>query len=152
MNHLPLFLEIKDRPVLVVGGGEAAARRVETVLKAGGRVTVVAIEAGPALKDIAKREGVDLQEREFRPAELKGRFLVFVAPDAEDLHWPGSALAPDAGIPATAPDRPALWTLLMPRGRARPLGGRRAVPLAGPNRPHDRRKQTQHADSTTDPP
>ena len=29
MNHLPLFLDIKDRLVLVAGGGEAAARRVD---------------------------------------------------------------------------------------------------------------------------
>ena len=67
MNHLPLFLEIKDRPVLVVGGGEAAARRVETVLKAGGRVTAVAEDAGPALKDVARQDGVDLQERQMGP-------------------------------------------------------------------------------------
>ena len=114
MNHLPLFLEIKDRPVLVVGGGEAAARRVETALKAGGRVTAVAIEAGPALKDIAKQDGVDLQEREFRPADLEGRVLVFVATEDEDLNGRVSALAQDAGIPVNVADRLSLCTFIMP--------------------------------------
>ena len=114
MNHLPLFLEIKDRPVLVVGGGEAAARRVETVLKAGGLVTAVAIEAGPALQDIAKRQGVDLQEREFLPADLEGRVLVFVATEDEDLNGRVSALAQDAGIPVNVADRLALCTFIMP--------------------------------------
>jgi uroporphyrin-III C-methyltransferase/precorrin-2 dehydrogenase/sirohydrochlorin ferrochelatase len=114
MNHLPLFLEIKGRPVLVVGGGEAAARRVETALKAGGRVTAVAIEAGPALKDIAKQDGVDLQEREFRPADLEGRVLVFVATEDEDLNGSVSALAQDAGIPVNVADRLSLCTFIMP--------------------------------------
>lgn len=114
MNHLPLFLEIKDRPVLVVGGGEAAARRVETALKAGGRVTAVAIEAGPALKDIAKQDGVVLEEREFRPADLDGRVLVFVATEDEDLNGRVSALAQDAGIPVNVADRLSLCTFIMP--------------------------------------
>jgi len=114
MNHLPLFLEIKDRPVLVVGGGEAAARRVETALKAGGRVTAVAIEAGPALKNIAKQDGVDLQEREFRPADLEGRVLVFVATEDEDLNGRVSALAQVAGIPVNVADRLSLCTFIMP--------------------------------------
>ena len=114
MNHLPLFLEIKDRPVLVVGGGEAAARRVETALKAGGRVTAVAIGAGPAFKNIAKQDGVDLQEREFRPADLEGRVLVFVATEDEDLNGRVSALAQDAGIPVNVADRLSLCTFIMP--------------------------------------
>ncbi len=114
MNHLPLFLEIKDRPVLVVGGGDAAARRVETALKAGGLVTAVAIEAGPALKDLAKQDGVDLQEREFRPADLEGRVLVFVATEDEDLNGHVSALAQDAGIPVNVADRLSLCTFIMP--------------------------------------
>jgi uroporphyrin-III C-methyltransferase/precorrin-2 dehydrogenase/sirohydrochlorin ferrochelatase len=114
MNHLPLFLEIKDRPVLVVGGGEAAARQVETALKAGGRVTAVAIEAGPAFKNIAKQDGVDLQEREFRPADLEGRVLVFVATEDEDLNGHVSALAQDAGIPVNVADRLSLCTFIIP--------------------------------------
>ncbi|MAF94741.1 MAG: uroporphyrinogen-III C-methyltransferase [Rhodospirillaceae bacterium] len=114
MNHLPLFLEIKDRPVLVVGGGEAAARRVETALKAGARVTVVATEAGPALKETAKRDGVDLEEREFRAADVEGRVLVFVATGDDDLNRRVSSLARDAGIPVNVADRLSLCTFIMP--------------------------------------
>ncbi len=91
-----------------------AARRVETALKAGGRVTAVAIEAGPALKDIAKQDGVDLQEREFQPADLEGRVLVFVATEDEDLNGRVSALAQDAGIPVNVADRLSLCTFIMP--------------------------------------
>jgi uroporphyrin-III C-methyltransferase/precorrin-2 dehydrogenase/sirohydrochlorin ferrochelatase len=114
MNHLPLFLEIKDRPVLVVGGGEVAARKAGAVLRAGGRITAVAIKAGPAFKELAKQDGVDLQEREFHPDDLDGPALVFVATGDEDLNKRVSALARDAGIPVNVADRFALCTFIMP--------------------------------------
>jgi len=42
MQSFPLFLSLKDRRVLVVGGGEAAARKAELVLSAGARVLLIA--------------------------------------------------------------------------------------------------------------
>ncbi|WP_371170101.1 NAD(P)-dependent oxidoreductase [Aliiroseovarius sp. 2305UL8-7] len=40
MDHLPIFLDIRDRKVVVDGGGTSAARRVERALSAGAEVTV----------------------------------------------------------------------------------------------------------------
>ena len=42
MQTFPIFLTLQDRPVLVVGGGEPAARKVELLLSAGARVTLIA--------------------------------------------------------------------------------------------------------------
>ncbi len=36
MRYFPLFLDLINKPVLVVGGGEVASRKVEALLKAGG--------------------------------------------------------------------------------------------------------------------
>ena len=46
MNFLPVFLDIRERLCLVVGGGDVAARKVQQLLNAGARVRVVA----PAVK------------------------------------------------------------------------------------------------------
>ena len=40
MRYFPLFLDIRDKPVLLVGGGEVAARKVSLLLDAGAKVTV----------------------------------------------------------------------------------------------------------------
>ena len=44
MDHLPVFLDLRNRLTVVVGGGAVAARKVEMLLKAGARVRVVAPE------------------------------------------------------------------------------------------------------------
>lgn len=42
MDYLPIFLNLKNEPCLIVGGGSVAARKAETLLQAGGQVSVLA--------------------------------------------------------------------------------------------------------------
>ena len=53
MDFLPLFHNLKDRNVLVVGGGEVALRKVRLVHQAGARITVVAKDFCPDLVELA---------------------------------------------------------------------------------------------------
>ena len=114
MNHLPLFLRVKDRQILVVGSGQAAARRVELALKAGSRVKVVAEDPCPALRELAARDGVELEAREFAPGDLEGCILVFVTTDDDDLSARISTLAQDSSIPVNVLDRLSLCSFIMP--------------------------------------
>lgn len=51
MQYFPLFMDLKNKPVLVVGGGEVASRKIETLVRAGAKVTIVS----PALTDTLKQ-------------------------------------------------------------------------------------------------
>jgi len=77
LKHYPVFLDLKDRPVLVVGAGKVALRKVRGLLEAGARVTVVAPECEPEFEELALR----LVRRRFRASDLAGAFLVFAATD-----------------------------------------------------------------------
>ena len=46
MDYLPLYLDLKQRPCLVVGGGEVARRKIELLLRAGATVYIVAPQLG----------------------------------------------------------------------------------------------------------
>jgi siroheme synthase-like protein len=73
----PIFLDLKDRPVLVVGAGKVALRKTKGVLEAGARVTVVA----PRHEREFEKLPVKLVERQFRTSDLAGAALVFAATD-----------------------------------------------------------------------
>jgi siroheme synthase-like protein len=77
MKHYPVFLDLKDRPVLVVGAGKIALRKIRGLLEAGARVTVVAPERLPEFDRLPVR----LVPRRFRASDLAGAVLVFAATD-----------------------------------------------------------------------
>ncbi|MBT3307003.1 MAG: uroporphyrinogen-III C-methyltransferase [Alphaproteobacteria bacterium] len=114
MKHLPIFLDIKDRPVLVIGGSEMAARKVEAILKAEARITVVAEDMCPALSDLVSQGAINHKANAFEDSDLDGVVLVFVATDDEDLNKRASSMAKDAGIPVNVVDRFELCSFIMP--------------------------------------
>jgi siroheme synthase-like protein len=75
LNRYPIFLSLKDRPVLVVGAGKVALRKTRGLLEAGARVTVVA----PAWESEFETLPVSLVRRRFRATDLAGCVLVFAA-------------------------------------------------------------------------
>jgi uroporphyrin-III C-methyltransferase/precorrin-2 dehydrogenase/sirohydrochlorin ferrochelatase len=75
----PAFLDLKGRKVLVVGGGAVAAGKIESLLAAGARVSVVAPDVRPEIE----RAGVEVVRREFRDADVDGAWWVVAAAPPE---------------------------------------------------------------------
>jgi precorrin-2 dehydrogenase/sirohydrochlorin ferrochelatase len=73
-----ISLDLEDVPCLVVGGGAIALRKVEALLLAGARITVVSPQVLPEIEAL---EEVELVRREFHPDDLHGKFLVISATD-----------------------------------------------------------------------
>jgi len=53
MDYLPLFMQLRSQPVLVVGGGRVAVRKVDLLRRSGACVTVVAPQLREELRDLA---------------------------------------------------------------------------------------------------
>src|ERR1035438_6583048 len=75
LKHYPVFLDLKDRPVLVVGAGKVALRKTRGLVEAGARITVVAPECEPEFEDLPVRLG----RRGFRASDMANALLVFAA-------------------------------------------------------------------------
>ena len=75
MHLYPAFLKLRGRRVVVVGAGPVAASKLRGLLDAGAEVTVVA----PEWVDEVAAAGVTPVEREFRPSDLDGAWLVVAA-------------------------------------------------------------------------
>ncbi|WP_319461798.1 uroporphyrinogen-III C-methyltransferase [Micromonospora sp. RTP1Z1] len=80
-NPYPLGLRLAGRPVVVVGGGAVATRRVPALLDAGADVLLVSPELTPALRAHVDAGRLRWEPRRFVPADLDGAWLVQVAVD-----------------------------------------------------------------------
>ena len=86
MTLFPAFLKLKDRPVLVVGGGSIAASKISGLVQAGARVTVVSPELSSQLAESARNREIEWLPRRFEPDDLDGKFLVLAATSLRDLN------------------------------------------------------------------
>lgn len=75
----PVFLKLEGLPVVVVGGGTVAAGKLDGLLAAGARVTVIA----PEIADAIRARDVTIIVSEFRPAHLAGARWVVAAATPE---------------------------------------------------------------------
>jgi uroporphyrin-III C-methyltransferase/precorrin-2 dehydrogenase/sirohydrochlorin ferrochelatase len=114
MNFLPVFLDIKNKTCLVVGGGEVAARKTMMLLQAGAHVSVVSPELNSALNEYRTQGKINYHPGIFHPDLLQNITLVIAATDDRDTNRQVSAAAQQRQIPVNVVDNPDLCTFIMP--------------------------------------
>ncbi len=114
MNFLPIFMNLKGQPCLVVGGGEVAARKVSLLLEAGARVTVVAPTLCTALAQHVAEARITHRAAEFTPTDEMNHALVIAATDDGAINRQVSEAARKRGIPVNVVDQPELCSFIMP--------------------------------------
>ncbi|ARU88426.1 siroheme synthase CysG [Pseudomonas sp. M30-35] len=114
MDFLPLFHKLKDRLVLVVGGGEVAVRKARLLADAGARLRVVAPDIRAELSEMVEAGGGELLLRGYQAEDLEGVTLIIAATDDEPLNAQISAQAQALGIPVNVVDAPALCSVIFP--------------------------------------
>ncbi|WP_284209307.1 precorrin-2 dehydrogenase/sirohydrochlorin ferrochelatase family protein, partial [Chitiniphilus shinanonensis] len=114
MDYFPLFLDLRDQPCLLVGGGEVALRKAHLLLAAGARLTVVA----PALCDAlaAQRDQGALIHlpRAWQAGDIHGMRLVIAATDDAAVNAEVHARCEAAGILVNVVDDPARCRFVTP--------------------------------------
>lgn len=114
MDYFPVFLDLKNRLCLLVGGGEVATRKGRMLAKAGARLRIVAPEISAELRDLAKKNNGELHERDYQSDDLHDCVLVIAATDIESLNEQISADAQALHLPVNVVDTPALCTYITP--------------------------------------
>ncbi|MBH2907587.1 uroporphyrinogen-III C-methyltransferase [Serratia marcescens] len=86
MDYLPIFADLKQRPVLVVGGGDVAARKVDLLQRAGAEIRIVAQSLSPELEQQRQRGQLLWLGKTFDPQQLDDVFLAIAATDDNALN------------------------------------------------------------------
>src|SRR6202161_1996636 len=114
MDYLPVFLNLRDQLVLVVGGGAVATRKVELLLKAHARVRVVAprLQSDLALyRDAGRIEHLGC---EFEPRHFDGAIFAIAATDSSEVNQAVASAGAARGIFVNVVDDGAASSAVMP--------------------------------------
>lgn len=114
MKYLPINLDVRDRPCLVVGGGEVGERKVRGLLECQARVRLVSRELTPGLKALVEAGRVELLGPEYTRAHLEGVGLVFAATNEAEVNARVSREARERGLEVNVADQPQLCTFILP--------------------------------------
>src|SRR5438034_183780 len=79
--YYPIFIDIEDRDVVIIGGGTVCARKAEMMLRYGARVTVVAPEVNEDLAAAAAAGRLLIRKKKYDAADLEGAWLVIASTD-----------------------------------------------------------------------
>ncbi|MGB4813206.1 MAG: siroheme synthase CysG [Methylophilaceae bacterium] len=113
MQALPIFLNITNRPCVVIGGGEVALRKVTSLLKANAQVMLYSPDICPQLQALADAADIIVLNASFKVDQLDGACLVIAATDDEAVNVAVSEAAKARNIPVNVVDSPALCTFTM---------------------------------------
>jgi precorrin-2 dehydrogenase len=111
----PIFLKLRGRSALVVGGGKIATLRVKQLIKAGAKVTVIAPKAGAEIEGLAQTESIVLISRGFNRTDLdRSYFVVIAATNDSNVQRAVFEEADRHGILCNVVDKPDSCNFYMP--------------------------------------
>lgn len=114
MDYFPVFLDIKQRRCLLVGGGDVATRKGRLLAKAGAILRVVAPQISPELRDLVQQCQGEIHLREYQASDVDDCVLAIAATDIDSLNQTISEDAKAKNIPVNVVDSPALCTYITP--------------------------------------
>lgn len=113
-NLFPMFLKLEGKRCVVVGAGKVGEPKIGGLLETGARVHVVALDASPAVRELAREGRIELDLRPFHPDDLNGAFLAVVATSSRSLNERIYDQAQRRGVMCNVVDVPDLCDFFYP--------------------------------------
>ena len=114
MEYLPVFAQLKGRPCLVVGGGSVAERKVDQLLLAGSKITVLSKNMTKRLKELHSEGKIKYEVGPFSRANLVENWLVIAATDSRSANKEVAEAAEAKKRLCNVVDDPELCSFIMP--------------------------------------
>ena len=114
MDYFPVFLDLKQRRCLLVGGGDVATRKGRLLAKAGAILRVVAPQISSELRELVQQCQGEIHLREYQATDVDDCVIAIAATDIDSLNQIISEDAKAKNIPVNVVDSPALCTYITP--------------------------------------
>ena len=114
MDYLPIFVNLRQKPCLVIGGGDIALRKINLLLKAKAQVTCISPAFCNSIKNLSIKGHIILVNRQFESSDISNQSVIVSATDDSSVNTSVSRLAQKARIPVNIVDSPKLSSFIMP--------------------------------------
>lgn len=74
--YFPIFVSLEHKKCVVIGGGTIAVRRVRTLIKFCGHITVISPSVCPEMENVIKENKITYYSRHYQPGDGKDAFLL----------------------------------------------------------------------------
>lgn len=111
MNYFPVFLNLKKKKCVVIGGGKIAEMKIRQLLKAAAEITVISPDVTIGLKKLISARKIKHKKRQYRNSDTKNSFLAIAATSNEAVNKKISIHT--RGL-VNAVDMPASCSFIMP--------------------------------------
>ncbi len=113
-KYYPIFVDVQDQPVLVVGGGMVALRKVQTLLEYGAVVQIVSPRLVPELEVLVDNRSCCWSRKEYAREDLSKAILVFSCTEKEAVNAEVAGQAKELGRPVNVVDDPEKCSFIVP--------------------------------------
>jgi precorrin-2 dehydrogenase/sirohydrochlorin ferrochelatase len=114
MDLFPIFLKLAARPCIVIGGGNLAESKIESLQAAHARITVIAPNVSARIADLAEGGEIEWKQREYSTGDLDGNFLVVAATNVPSVNRAVYQEAVENNILCNAVDDPPFCDFYFP--------------------------------------
>ena len=112
--YYPIYLDIENRDVVIIGGGNVCARKAETMMKYGARVTVVSPEFTDEIEGWAREGCLALRRKLYDESDLDGANIVIASTDVQSINEQIAADCRRRRIPVNVVDVTPLCEFIVP--------------------------------------
>jgi len=114
MDHLPIFINVRQNPCLVIGGGDIALRKINLLIKAQAKVDCLSPLFCEGITNLSQNGGVNLIQKRFESDDIKDYAIIIASTDDSSVNALISKSAKKARIPVNVVDSPELSSFIMP--------------------------------------
>ena len=114
MDHLPIFINVRQNSCLVIGGGDIALRKINLLIKAQAKVDCLSPLFCEGITNLSQNGDVNLIQKRFESDDIKDYAIIIASTDDSSVNALISKSAKKARIPVNVVDSPELSSFIMP--------------------------------------
>jgi precorrin-2 dehydrogenase/sirohydrochlorin ferrochelatase len=112
--YYPIFLNLRGKKCVVIGGGHVALRKVKMLLEGGANVFVISRTSHPEITKLSKRKTIHLIQRDYKAGDLKNAVITLACTDVKEVNRKVAVEAKKADVLVNVADDPERSDFITP--------------------------------------